>query len=271
MKIESKFLDLCLERDKVLNSSEFSRSPIMSKLLQFLIDRKISGDDRSVSAYELAVDCLGRPESFDPTSDSYVRVQMGRLRKLLTMHYLLEPSEPQILIPSGEYKIEFTTKPDGKSADIPDTKEDPSTAGIQTSAMVGDAGNMGSSTASNDGGWREKASSSGLAKMVAGIALIAVLTGLVVFSLSNAPPPQALKYPRLVIQKTATAEDERAVAQQILGFFQSRFYLFEHFDIVVANSTGTATGDYLFTVSVADTKRTQINLKLERSEDGHLL
>ena len=85
---ESAVLQLCLERDRLLSDAEFARSPSMSKLLRFLVDYKLSGSSTPLKAYTIAVDALGRDENFDTQTDSYPRVQMGRLRRMLDNFYL---------------------------------------------------------------------------------------------------------------------------------------------------------------------------------------
>ena len=80
-------LKLRSEASAVLRSSVFSRSPVLSKLLRFLVDETASGRGDSLKSYAVAVDGLGRPETFDAASDSSARVQMVRLRHALESHY----------------------------------------------------------------------------------------------------------------------------------------------------------------------------------------
>ena len=56
---EAEKLQLCLERDRLLCSSEFARSPTMSKLLRFLVDHKLLEETKPLTAYAIAVDGLG--------------------------------------------------------------------------------------------------------------------------------------------------------------------------------------------------------------------
>ncbi len=74
------------EAETVLGDSVFHRSPIIAKLLRFLIEETLAGKAHLLKSYTVAVDGLGRPADFD-VGDSYARVQMGRLRKMLQSHY----------------------------------------------------------------------------------------------------------------------------------------------------------------------------------------
>ncbi|AMO72101.1 tetratricopeptide repeat protein [Sphingorhabdus sp. M41] len=102
---EAEKLQLCLERDRLLCSSEFARSPTMSKLLRYLVDHKLQEENTPLTAYSVAVDALGRDDSFDTQIDSYPRVQIGRLRRMLDHFYLREKSESRLFIPYHHYEI----------------------------------------------------------------------------------------------------------------------------------------------------------------------
>lgn len=115
---EAEKLQLCLERDRLLCSSEFARSPTMSKLLHFLVDHKLLEEAKPLTAYTVAVDALGRDDSFDTQIDSYPRVQIGRLRRMLDHFYLREKSEYRLHIPYHHYEIILgSNEPDQKTGD----------------------------------------------------------------------------------------------------------------------------------------------------------
>ncbi|MEO9600211.1 hypothetical protein [Parasphingorhabdus sp.] len=95
------------ETKALLKSSEFSRSPVMSQLLSYLVEEAITNPDTPPKAYQVAVDGLGRTEDFDVQSDSYPRVQVGRLRKILAAHYAALGTEERLRIPIGHYAVEL--------------------------------------------------------------------------------------------------------------------------------------------------------------------
>lgn len=111
----------------VLQSPEFVRSPVLRRLLEYLVDQTLAGHGDRLKAYQIAVEGLGRDDSFDPQSDSYPRVQVGRLRKMLDLHYAaLTPDQARqrlrISIPVGHYNVEL--QPIALAAaqpDVPDT------------------------------------------------------------------------------------------------------------------------------------------------------
>lgn len=94
-----------MERDRLLCSAEFVRSPTMSRLLRFLVDHKLQENRTPLTAYTVAVEGFGRVAGFDTQIDSYPRVQIGRLRRMLDQFYLREKSEQRLSIPFQNYEI----------------------------------------------------------------------------------------------------------------------------------------------------------------------
>jgi len=72
----------------VLGSAVFARAPRMSQLLRFLVMRIAGSTISDVSPSAIAADVFGRDaDSFDPSIDPIVRVQLGRLREKLDRYY----------------------------------------------------------------------------------------------------------------------------------------------------------------------------------------
>lgn len=63
-----------------------------------------------VKAYAIALDVLGRGADFDPGTDSIVRVELGRLRKLLDLYYAGPGAHDpvRLTLPKGQSRIEAT-------------------------------------------------------------------------------------------------------------------------------------------------------------------
>jgi hypothetical protein len=91
----------------ILRSAEFRRSPVMSHLLEFLVQFCIQRDARGPKAYTVAVDGLGRDDDFDPNMDSYPRVQVGRLRRMIAGYYASHPRPTRLHIPLGHYQVQL--------------------------------------------------------------------------------------------------------------------------------------------------------------------
>jgi len=71
----------------VLASAEFQTSPKLSELLYYLVTETLAGNSERLKGYTIGVDVFDRQHDFDQGLDAIVRVQMGRLRKLLKSYY----------------------------------------------------------------------------------------------------------------------------------------------------------------------------------------
>jgi hypothetical protein len=100
-------------------SAEFARAPVMRHLLGYLVDETLAGRGDRLKAYSVAVDALGRSADFDAQADSYPRVQVGRLRRMLDAFYATGPDVPlKLIIPLGAYRVQFDSL-SGEVADKP--------------------------------------------------------------------------------------------------------------------------------------------------------
>ncbi|KKC27165.1 hypothetical protein [Sphingomonas sp. SRS2] len=95
------------ELQTVIASPDFARAPIMKRLLSFLVGETAAGRGDQLKAYSVAVDGLGRAPDYDARADSYPRVQVGRLRRMLDSYYnLTAPAGGlRLTIPSGRYRV----------------------------------------------------------------------------------------------------------------------------------------------------------------------
>lgn len=102
----------------VIQSAAFNSSPRLAELLTYLVEQTVQGHADRLKGYTIALDVFGRDESFDPGSDSLVRVQMSRLRKALAEYYAHEGRDEsrQISIPRGSYVPELIEHAESESA-----------------------------------------------------------------------------------------------------------------------------------------------------------
>lgn len=121
---------LCAERDIVMASADFARAPIMKRLLDYLIDETIAGRGDQLKAYSVAVDGLGRAPDYDARADSYPRVQVGRLRRMLAGHYQRHPSTDGqgLVIPTGRYRVGIAPYLPDTQPEVPPTPDQPAPA-----------------------------------------------------------------------------------------------------------------------------------------------
>ncbi|MEC5162572.1 MULTISPECIES: hypothetical protein [unclassified Janthinobacterium] len=96
---------------RVLSSPLFVKAPRMRAMLSFLMIRKLSGMEESISEYAVGIEVFRRDaRDYDTTTDPVVRVQMGRLRGRLAQYYATASNcgSFQIVIPPGTYVPELT-------------------------------------------------------------------------------------------------------------------------------------------------------------------
>lgn len=98
-----------IETSQILQHHMFQNSPTMTKLLIWLLHETLAGRGDTVKSYTIAVEALGRPESFDSQADSYPRVQTSRLRRALETYYSQHgPVREQcVYLKPGSYRLRF--------------------------------------------------------------------------------------------------------------------------------------------------------------------
>ena len=94
----------------ILASESFMRSTRLSELLCYVVEESLAGKGDRIKAFSIAQDVLGRDVNFDQQNDPIVRVEAGRLRKLLGEYYNKTGREDavRIDIPKGGYSPVFS-------------------------------------------------------------------------------------------------------------------------------------------------------------------
>ncbi len=75
------------ELRSILLSSFVPDGSLLARILTYVVERTLAGDGRSIKAYTIAVEALGRSADFNPDRDSTVRVAAMRLRNALDLYY----------------------------------------------------------------------------------------------------------------------------------------------------------------------------------------
>lgn len=95
--------------DAILSSEAFARSERLRSFLGYVVENELSGKAATLKGYSIGIDVFGRPPGFDAGNDPLVRVQAGKLRKLLDHYYETDGADEalRIRIPLGSYVPEY--------------------------------------------------------------------------------------------------------------------------------------------------------------------
>lgn len=90
---------------RILHSRTFARSERLRAFLKFIVETEQLGLARKLKGYTIGLDVFGRDRAFEAGGDPLVRVQAGKLRRLLGRYYADEGrGDPvHIRIPLGAY------------------------------------------------------------------------------------------------------------------------------------------------------------------------
>lgn len=228
MSQEEHKLQLCLERDRLLCDPDFARSPTMCKLLRFLIDYRLSENTVPLKAYTIAVDALGRDESFDTEIESYPRVQISRLRKMLGHFYLREDSENRLSIPLNQYEI--VLEPNQADSADPSEVEDEGLIGIENATLSPDqetqAETLEASMASKSSWFRNKF-------VIAAVLAVLTLVGFWAYFPEQVMAVDKVEYPTVHVLDTIglDKESEQYVQPLIKAYLLTSLNKFDQLDV----------------------------------------
>jgi hypothetical protein len=95
--------------DRIIASSELSRSPQLGAFLRFVVESVLRGDADRIKAYTIGIEVLRRDSKFDPQIDPIVRVEATRLRRAIDRYYAGPGigDAIRIEIPRGSYVPTF--------------------------------------------------------------------------------------------------------------------------------------------------------------------
>ena len=97
------------ELERIRASQEFANANRASRFLQFVVEEAICGRADQLKEYTVGVEVFDRAGSFDPRSDSVVRVEARRLRAKLEKYYDGSGKQDPVRIelPKGTYAPSF--------------------------------------------------------------------------------------------------------------------------------------------------------------------
>ena len=88
--------------EKLLASRVFQGSERMSRFLRFSVEHALRGEPAPLKEYVIGVQVFDRGESFDPRTDTIVRVEARRLRAKLKEYYAAEGRRDPVVIGLSE-------------------------------------------------------------------------------------------------------------------------------------------------------------------------
>jgi hypothetical protein len=102
--------------NKILNHPIFRTSATYRKILTYLVD--CSNKGKSINETDIAIEVLGKDQTFNPAVDTLVRVHIYKLRNKLDDYYKNEGKNDKLrlIIPKGHYYV--TYEPAGKNNKI---------------------------------------------------------------------------------------------------------------------------------------------------------
>ncbi len=83
---DNERLEVIDSLEAILATDKFEAAPQMSAFLRYVVEQAADGNQSRIKAFTVAVDALGKPDSFDPQNDPVVRVLAGRLRAALAAY-----------------------------------------------------------------------------------------------------------------------------------------------------------------------------------------
>jgi TolB-like protein len=108
------------ELSLILEFEEIKNSQVLSRFIEFVVDKKLSGHEDEIKEYTIAVKGLGKPRDYNPQLDASVRIHAGRLRRILTQYYQEKGKDDMVYIdiPKGTYIPIFKTRNNGHNGEL---------------------------------------------------------------------------------------------------------------------------------------------------------
>jgi adenylate cyclase len=98
---------------RVIVSPSFTGGGRTRSFLHYIVEQTLEGNACRLKQYTIATEGLGRDRSFDPSNDPFIRLEAGKLRRALELHYFRSGRRDpvRITVPKGSYVpvFEFNT------------------------------------------------------------------------------------------------------------------------------------------------------------------
>ena len=109
---EPNLTEVQKELEHILCSKTFKKSAVLSNFLRYVVTETIHEKANELKEYTIAVKGLGKPPDFNPQIDAMIRINAGRLRRLLEEYYEEEGKEDSVIISMtrGSYVPAFSDR-----------------------------------------------------------------------------------------------------------------------------------------------------------------
>ena len=94
---------------RIVQSKALRTSEVHRNLLNYLAEKSLQGEGDSLKEYTVGLDVFAKPDSYDPRSESVVRMHMARLRQKIAEYYRTEGVDDSVVVdlPKGGFKVTF--------------------------------------------------------------------------------------------------------------------------------------------------------------------
>jgi hypothetical protein len=127
--------EISLQLDRLMASEKLRSSERLCRFLRFVVEKAVAGAGDEIKEYSVATIVYGRPSSFDPKTDSIVRVEASRLRSKLREYYEVEGLHDEVVVelPKGAYVPAFTRRSSSVQAidPLPEPVGQPAPAAVE--------------------------------------------------------------------------------------------------------------------------------------------
>jgi hypothetical protein len=106
---ESDHLEVKEELERILASAPFRSSRRYPSLLQYVVQKRLSGEADSLKERTLGIEVFRRAAGYDTNADPVVRFSAGEVRRRLAQYYqeTSGPGSIEIALPTGSYVPQF--------------------------------------------------------------------------------------------------------------------------------------------------------------------
>lgn len=100
-----------IQLQKICESHELKSKRVLCKLLNYIVMETLEGREHQIKGYTIGVAVFNKDADFDADHDALVRINAGRLRRVLGQYYSAEGKNDGLIIaiPKGSYVAKFSS------------------------------------------------------------------------------------------------------------------------------------------------------------------